>query len=363
MRYFGALGEFSRICSLQQATNCAAPDTGNMEVFAKYGTQAQKDKWLKPLLAGQIRSAFLMTEPDIASSDAANIELTMHRDGNDWILNGQKWWSSGAGDERCKIYIVMGKSSPNHPDKYKQQSVILVPADTPGFTVHRMLSVYGYDDAPHGHGHVSFNNVRVPNENMVLGEGKGFEIIQGRLGPGRIHHAMRSIGAAERALEYMIARINDEGKKTFGEPLSKHGVLIEWIAKSRIEIDAARLIVLNAAIKIDQRDAKYALKEIAEAKVLVPNMALTVIDRAVQAHGAMGVCQDTPLANMWAQIRTLRIADGPDEVHLAQMGRRENKQRKQSAAKKIQWQQKEAVRLMKKYGVEDQGMMKLRSML
>ena len=257
----------------------------------------------------------------------------------------------------------MGKSNPNHPDKYKQQSVILVPADTPGFTVHRMLSVYGYDDAPHGHGHVSFDNVRVPAENMVLGEGRGFEIIQGRLGPGRIHHAMRSIGAAERALEYMIARINDENKKTFGQPLSTHGVLIEWIAKSRIEIDAARLIVLNAAIKIDAKDAKFALKEIAEAKVLVPNMALTVIDRAVQAHGAMGVCQDTPLANMWAQIRTLRIADGPDEVHLAQLGRRENKQRKDEAMKKINWQKGEAVRIMKKMGIADTGRMKLRSLL
>ena len=278
-------------------------------------------------------------------------------------MSGQKWWSSGAGDDRCKIYIVMGKSNPTHPDKYRQQSVIIVPADTPGITVHRMLSVYGYDDAPHGHGHVSFNNVRVPAENMVLGEGRGFEIIQGRLGPGRIHHAMRAIGAAERALEYMIARINDENKKTFGQPLSAHGVLIEWIAKSRIEIDAARLIVLNAAIKIDAKDAKFALKEIAEAKVLVPSMALTVIDRAVQVHGAMGVCQDTPLANMWAQIRTLRIADGPDEVHLAQMGGRENDRRKDEAIRKIKWQQDEAVRLMKKMGIEQSGMMKTRSLL
>ncbi len=225
------------------------------------------------------------------------------------------------------------------------------------------MSVYGYDDAPHGHGHVEFKNVRVPAENMVLGEGRGFEIIQGRLGPGRIHHAMRSIGAAERALEYMIARINDQTRKTFGQPLSSHGVLIEWIAKSRLEIDAARLIVLNAAIKIDQKDAKHALKEIAEAKIFVPNMALTVIDRAVQAHGAMGVCQDTPLANMWAQIRTLRIADGPDEVHLAQMGKRENKQRKDDAIKKIAWQKEEAKRLMKSMGVEDMGRMKLRSLL
>jgi len=346
-----------------EACNCAAPDTGNMEVIARYGTQAQKDKWLKPLLEGKIRSAFLMTEPDIGSSDAANIELSMKKEGNEWVINGQKWWSSGAGDDRCQIYIVMGKSSPQNPDKYKQQSVILVPAGTPGFTIHRMLSVYGYDDAPHGHGHVEFNNVRVPAENMVLGEGCGFEIIQGRLGPGRIHHAMRSIGAAERALEYMIARINDETRKTFGQPLSSHGVLIEWIAKSRLEIDASRLIVLNAAIKIDQKDAKHALKEIAEAKILVPNMALTVIDRAVQAHGAMGVCQDTPLANMWAQIRTLRIADGPDEVHLAQLGKRENKQRKEEAIRKITWQKEEAKRLMTKMGVQDNSRMKLRSLL
>jgi len=334
-----------------------------MEVLAKYGTQAQKDKLLKPLLEGKIRSAFLMTEPDIASSDAANIELTMRKEGNEWVLNGQKWWSSGAGDDRCQIYIVMGKSNPSHPDKYKQQSVIWVPAGAPGFTVHRMLSVYGYDDAPHGHGHVEFNNVRVPDSNMILGDGRGFEIIQGRLGPGRIHHVMRTIGAAERALEYMIARLNDEKKKAFGQPLSSHGVLIDWVAKSRIEIDAARLIVLNAAIKIDQKDAKFALKEIAEAKVLVPTMALTVIDRAVQAHGAMGVCQDTPLANMWAQIRTLRIADGPDEVHLAQLGKRENNLRKTEAKNKIEWQQNEALRLMKNMGIKDTGILRARSML
>src|SRR5271163_2200546 len=260
---YGLMAEWlgkSRVAS--EAVNCAAPDTGNMEVLAKYGNEAQKAQWLKPLMEGKIRSAFLMTEPNIASSDAANIQMTMRKEGNQWVLNGSKWWSSGAGDDRCEIYIVMGKSSPNNPDKYRQQSVILVPADTPGVTIHRMLSVYGYDDAPHGHGHITFNNVRVPADAMVLGEGRGFEIIQGRLGPGRIHHAMRSIGAAERALEYMIARINDENKKTFGQPLSSHGVLIEWIAKSRIEIDAARLIVLNAAIKIDAKDAKFALKEI-----------------------------------------------------------------------------------------------------
>ena len=334
-----------------KATNCAAPDTGNMEVFAKYGTQAQKDQWLKPLLEGKIRSAFLMTEPDIASSDASNIELTMVKKGNEWVLNGSKWWSSGAGEDRCKIYIVMGKSSPNNPDKYKQQSVMLVPADTPGVTIHRMLSVYGYDDAPHGHGHISFDNVRIPDSAMVLGEGRGFEIIQGRLGPGRIHHAMRSIGAAERALQWMIARLNDEKKKPFGVPLSSHGVLIEWVAKSRIEIDAARLIVLNAAIKIDEKDARHAMTEIAESKVLAPQTALNVIDRAVQAYGAMGVCQDTPLASMWAQIRTLKIADGPDEVHLQQLGKRENKQRKDQAIKTLAWQKKRAEEMMQELGV------------
>jgi len=313
----------SRVAS--EACNCAAPDTGNMEVFAKYGTEAQKKQWLKPLMDGEIRSAFLMTEPDIASSDATNIAMDMRQEGNEWVLNGQKWWSSGAGDSRCKVYIVMAKSDPGNKSVYKQQSVVLVPANTPGVTINRMLSVYGYDDAPHGHGHITFKNVRVPLSNIVLGPGRGFEIIQGRLGPGRIHHAMRAIGAAEIALDWMLMRINDPRKTPFGKQLKEHGVILEWIAKSRIEIDAARLIVLNAAIKIDLLGAKGALKEIAEAKVLVPQMALTVIDRAVQSFGAAGICQDTPLAAMWANIRTLRIADGPDEVHLQQMGRNENK--------------------------------------
>lgn len=244
----------------------------------------------------------------------------------------------------------MGKTDPNNSDTYKQQSVVLVPANTPGFTIHRMLNVYGFDDAPHGHGHVSFKNVRVPVSNMVLGEGRGFEIIQGRLGPGRIHHAMRAVGAAEKAVEWLIARANDETRKPFGQTISSHGVILEWIAKSRIEIDAARLVVLNAAAKIDVGDAKSALKEIAEAKVLAPQSALAVIDRAVQAHGAMGVCQDTPLANMWANIRTLRIADGPDEVHLQQMGKRENKQRKDVTSSKLQWQKSESQRLLNKHG-------------
>lgn len=244
----------------------------------------------------------------------------------------------------------MGKSDPSNKDTYRQQSVILVPANTPGVKVERMLSVYGYDDAPHGHGHITFNNVRVPVSSMVLGEGRGFEIIQGRLGPGRIHHAMRTIGAAEKAIEWMIARINDDRKQPFGRSLSSHGVVLEWVARSRIEIDAARLIVLNAAIKIDQGDAKSALKEIAQAKVLVPQTALTIIDRAVQAYGAAGVCQDTPLANLWAMIRTLRIADGPDEVHLQQLGRRENRARKDAVVSKLEWQRNEIQKLLSAKG-------------
>jgi acyl-CoA dehydrogenase len=297
----------SRVAS--EACNCAAPDTGNMEVIARYGNAEQKELWLKPLLAGEIRSGFLMTEPDIASSDGSNIQLRMERQSRGgkegYLLNGSKWWSSGAGDDRCKIFIVMGKTDPGNKDRYRQQSMMLVPAETKGIEVHRMLSVYGYDDAPHGHGHITFRDVWVPKEAVLVGEGKGNEIMQGRLGPGRIHHAMRSIGAAEVALEWMIHRLNDERKAPFGKPLREHGVLIEWVAKSRMEIDASRMIVLNAAIKIDQKDAKFALREIAEAKILVPQMALTVIDRAVQVHGAMGVCQDTPLASMWAHVSPL----------------------------------------------------------
>jgi acyl-CoA dehydrogenase len=322
-----------------------------MEVLAKYGNEAQKKQWLAPLMDGKIRSAFLMTEPGIASSDATNIEMKMTRDGDHYVLNGSKWWSSGAGDPRCKIYIVMAKSDPTNPDKYKQQSVILVPADTPGVTIHRMLSVYGYDDAPHGHGHISFNNVRVPVSNLVLGPGRGFEIIQGRLGPGRIHHAMRAIGAAELALDWMLMRINDPKKTPFGKQLKEHGVILEWVARSRIEIDAARMVVLNAAIQIDAGGAKSALKEIAEAKVLVPNMALAVIDRAVQSFGAAGVSQDTPLASAWANIRTLKLADGPDEVHLQQLGRNENKRNKEVTATILR-QKETAQRLFSQYNVQ-----------
>ncbi|KAF2143057.1 uncharacterized protein K452DRAFT_358080 [Aplosporella prunicola CBS 121167] len=337
---YGLMAEYlgkSRTAS--EATNCSAPDTGNMEVLAKYGDEAQKKRWLEPLLRGECRSAFLMTEPGVASSDARNIELSMRREGAEWVLNGQKWWSSGAGDPRCQIYVVMGKSDAGNPDPYKQQSVILVPADTPGITVHRMLSVMGYDDAPHGHGHISFANVRVPAANMVLGPGRGFEIIQGRLGPGRIHHAMRSIGAktnknkkltrtlpptkAERALEHFAARLSDPRKTPFGAPLSTHELQLSRLAHARININAARLTVLNAAISMDLFGPKAALREIAAAKILVPKTLLQVLDDAMQAHGGAGVSQDTPLANMWAQGRTMRIVDGPDEVHVLQVGKGE----------------------------------------
>lgn len=350
--YLGKSGTASEAC------NCSAPDTGNMEVLAKYGTQKQKDRWLKPLLEGKIRSAFLMTEPEVASSDATNIELSMRKEGNEWVLNGQKWWSSGAGDKRCEIFIVMGKSDPNNSSVYKQQSVILVPHDTPGVTIHRMLGVFGFDDAPHGHGHISFNNVRVPAENMILGQGRGFEVIQGRLGPGRIHHAMRSIGAAEKALEYMIARMNDPRKTPFGKQLSEHGVMLARVADARVNIDAARLQVLEAAIKIDSKDAKFALKEIAEAKVLVPRVLLQVIDDAIQAYGATGVSQDTPLAYMYAHGRTMRIVDGPDEVHQLQMGRNENKRGKAALAK-IEWQKKKAEDMCRAYGMEKKDVLQL----
>ncbi|KAF2012704.1 acyl-CoA dehydrogenase NM domain-like protein [Aaosphaeria arxii CBS 175.79] len=356
---YGLMAEYlgkSRTAS--EATNCAAPDTGNMEVLAKYGNEQQKRRWLDPLLEGKIRSAFLMTEPQVASSDATNIEMTITRDGDSYVLNGQKWWSSGAGDPRCEIYIVLGKTDKNNPDKYKQQSVILVPHNAPGITIHRMLSVFGYDDAPHGHGHITFENVRVPAGNMVLGEGRGFEIIQGRLGPGRIHHAMRSIGAAEKALEWFLARLNDPAKKPFGEQLHKHGVMLERVARSRIEIDAARLAVLNAAIKIDESTAKGALKEIAEVKVLVPEVNLTVIDRAIQAYGGAGVSQDTPLASMYASGRTMRIVDGPDEVHLLQLGRNENK-RGPAHKSRIEAQTKKGQELCRKYGVSTDDILHL----
>ncbi|KAI8912994.1 acyl-CoA dehydrogenase/oxidase [Powellomyces hirtus] len=306
-----------------EACNCAAPDTGNMEVFAKYGNDAQKAQWLKPLMDGTIRSAFAMTEPQVASSDATNIETRIVKDGDSYVVTGRKVWISGAGDPRCAVYLVMGKTDPSNPNKHKQQSVVIVPADTPGITVVRPMTVFGYDDAPHGHMELAFDNVRIPASNMVLGEGRGFEIIQGRLGPGRIHHCMRAIGLAERALEIHLLRITDPSRTAFGKTLSQHGKQSFDIAASRMEIDQARLLVLRAAATMDAKGPKAAMNEIAMAKVVVPNMALAVIDRAIQAHGAAGVGQDFPLAYMYASVRTLRIADGPDEVHTIQIAKQE----------------------------------------
>ncbi len=301
--------------------NCSAPDTGNMEVLERYGTAEHKKQWLEPLLEGKIRSAFAMTEPKVASSDATNIESEIRREGDHYLINGHKWWTSGIGDPRCKVLIFMGKSDAKNPDRYKQQSMILVPRDAPGIKVVRMLTVFGYDDAPHGHGEVLFENVRVPASNMLLGEGRGFEIAQGRLGPGRIHHCMRQIGVAERALELMCKRAHE--RVAFGKRLSDNDITTERIAQSRIEIDQARLLVLHAAWMMDTVGNKAAKQAIASIKVAVPNMTLRVVDRAMQMHGGGGVSQAFPLAFWWAHSRTLRFADGPDEVHRRQIGRLE----------------------------------------
>ena len=320
---YAHLAEVMGTCSIaSEAMNCAAPDTGNMEVIARYGNEKHQEEWLQPLLDGEIRSAFAMTEPGVGSSDATNMQATAVLEGDEYVINGEKWWTSGAGDPRCKILVFMAVTNPDAA-KHQRHSMMLVPMESEGIEIQKMMHVFGYDDAPHGHAHIKFNNVRIPKDNLLLGEGRGFEIAQGRLGPGRIHHCMRTIGVGEKAIELMCKRGIDPNKMPFGKNIANLGANFDYIAESRIELNAARLLTLDAAHKMDTVGNKIAASEIAQIKVFAPNVVLKIIDRAIQMHGGEGVSQLTPLASMYAHIRTLRLADGPDEVHRRAVARLE----------------------------------------